>query len=143
MSLSPQQVTELRESWAALAADPETLTRTFYAELFRLAPQVAPMFATSDMAWQRSKLSAALALVVRHAGDIGTLGPALHDLGCRHAGFGVTEAHYRAVGRALLHALAVCLGPSFRPETRTAWAAAFGVVSAAMQAGSGPLRQSA
>ena len=53
----------------------------------------------------------------------------------RHSGYGVTEAHYRVVGEALLWTLERGLGPDFTPEVRAAWAKVYGVLAAAMQGG--------
>lgn len=135
MSLAPDHATAVRQSWVALSQDPETLTEAFYAELFRAAPEVRPMFAGSDMRAQRRKLAAALATVVHHADDLSAIVPALHDMGRRHVGYGVTDAQYDAVGRALIHAIACFHGPSFTPALRAAWIAAYSAVANAMRAG--------
>lgn len=60
--------------------------------------------------------------------------PTLRDLGRRHAGYGVTEAHYDTVGAALLWTLEQGLGSSFTPEVRTAWASAYGRLAGVMKA---------
>ncbi|MCV2868455.1 globin domain-containing protein [Defluviimonas sp. WL0002] len=135
MTLSPEDVTAIRQSWTALSMDPETLTQRFYAELFRIAPEVRPMFAGSDLQSQRRKLAAAIGMVVHHADRLAAVVPALEDLGRRHVGYGVTDAHYDAVGRALIHAIAEIHGPSFTPKIRNAWLAAYTAVAATMQAG--------
>ncbi len=60
--------------------------------------------------------------------------PTVRELGRRHAGYGVTEAHYDTVGAALLWTLEQGLGASFTPEVRAAWASAYGVLAGAMKA---------
>lgn len=135
MSLTPHQITELRESWNVLSRDPEALTAGFYARLFDIAPEVRPLFAGIDMDAQGSKLAVAVNLVVRHAANLAPVLPALADLGRRHAGYGVTEAHYDAVGQALIHAIGARLGDGFTPDCRAAWATAYAAVAATMQAG--------
>ena len=49
-----------------------------------------------------------------------------------HVGYGVREEHYATVGAALLWTLEQGLGEGFTPETRDAWAAAYGLLSSAM-----------
>ena len=62
-----------------------------------------------------------------------TLLPALRELGRRHAGYGVTDAHYDTVAAALLWTLEKGLGSRFTPEVRTAWARAYALIAGAMQ----------
>ena len=96
---------------------------------------VRPMFAKSDMGMQRGTLAAALAIVVHHADNLSSVAPALEDMGRRHVGYGVTDAHYDSVGRALIQAIAEFHGQSFTPAIRDAWAAAYGAVASTMKAG--------
>ena len=135
MTLSPETVATIRQSWVALKMDPDALTGRFYDALFRIDPSVRPMFAKSDMGAQRGKLAAALAIVVHHADNLSSVAPALEDMGRRHVGYGVTDAHYDSVGRALIQAIAEFHGQSFTPAIRDAWAAAYGAVASTMKAG--------
>ena len=66
---------------------------------------------------------------------IDTLVPKLHDLGRRHAGYGVTIVHYDVVADALLWTLEKGLGSQFTPEVREAWTTIYGVLAQTMQAG--------
>mmetsp|Transcript_6760 Transcript_6760/g.19106 ORF Transcript_6760/g.19106 Transcript_6760/m.19106 type:complete len:108 (-) Transcript_6760:187-510(-) len=54
----------------------------------------------------------------------------LRQLGTRHAGYGVQEEHFPAVGKALILSLRSCLGDSFTEEAEYAWTTAFGFISA-------------
>ncbi|WP_347311673.1 globin domain-containing protein [Defluviimonas sp. SAOS-178_SWC] len=135
MSLTPDHIAAIRQSWVALSMDPDTLTERFYAKLFRIAPGVRPLFANSDMRAQRRKLASAIAMVVHHADNLSAIAPALEDMGRRHVGYGATDAQYDAVGRALIHAIAGFHGPSFTQAMRDAWVAAYAAVAAAMMAG--------
>jgi len=60
--------------------------------------------------------------------------PTVRELGRRHAGYGVTDAHYDTVGVALLWTLERGLGSSFTPEVRAAWASAYGLLAGVMKA---------
>lgn len=135
MSLTPENIAEIRTSWMALSRDPEALTERFYDELFRIAPQVKPLFAETDMPAQRRKLAAAIGLIVRHAGDLSVVELALEELGRRHVAYGVTDAHYAAVGQALVQAIASRLDPTFTEATREAWTAAYAEIATIMQSG--------
>ena len=61
--------------------------------------------------------------------------PAVEDMGRRHAGYGVKDAHYSAVGSALLWTLEQSLGSGFTPEVKEAWTAAYGILAATMKNG--------
>jgi hemoglobin-like flavoprotein len=56
----------------------------------------------------------------------------LRQLGARHGGYGVVDAHYASVGTALLQTLAQGLGAAFTPEVRDAWAETYGLISRTM-----------
>jgi hemoglobin-like flavoprotein len=58
--------------------------------------------------------------------------PVLRNLGARHGGYGVQDAHYATVGGALLLTLEQGLGEAFTSEVREAWTAMYGVVSSTM-----------
>ncbi len=135
MSLTPEYIAEIRRSWMALSRDPDALTELFYDQLFRNAPEVKPLFAGTDLPEQRKKLAAAIGLVVRHVEDLSPVVPALQDLGRRHVAYAVRDAHYDAVGWALIHAIATRLGPQFTAVTQDAWVAAYTAVATTMQAG--------
>ena len=61
--------------------------------------------------------------------------PHVKALGARHAGYGVTVAHYGIVGDALMWTLERGLGDAFTPEVRSAWAKVYGVLAGTMQTG--------
>ena len=86
-----------------------------------------------DLASQRRKLIQTLTRVVVALDEIADLVPEIEALGRRHAGYGVTDAHYQTVGEALLWTLETGLGDSWTPEVETAWAAAYGFVADAMR----------
>lgn len=135
MTLTTDKIAILRASWSGAEPHAEDLLTRFYARLFEMAPEAAAMFEGTDMAAQKSKLGAALALVIREIETPGKILPALHALGRRHAEFGVTAADYDVVGAALLTAFAETLGDAFCDTTRDAWAAAYTSVASAMIAG--------
>ena len=141
MSLSAENIRDIRNSWNLLAEDAEGMTSTFYAELFRIAPEVRPMFSDANLKAQGKKLAGAIGLVVRHADNLGPVLAPLREMGARHADYGVTDEHYDVVAQALIATMTECLGDKFTEETRNAWVAAYTAVAATMQAGAADLRR--
>ena len=76
-----------------------------------------------------------LGVAVASLDRIQTLIPTLHDLGRRHAGYGVRDENYDIVAEALLWTLEQGLGPKFTPQVRDAWTTTYAVLARAMQHG--------
>ena len=110
------------------------VTELFYTRLFELDPSLRPLFA-SDMAGQRRKLGYMLTSAVKGLDRPEQLVPVLHELGRRHAGYGVMDRHFGTVGAALLSTLEQGLGPAFTAEVAEAWSAVYGFLCSAMQEG--------
>ncbi len=132
--MNPQQISAVRNTFALLVPQADSVARLFYARLFELDPQLRPLF-KADMAEQRSKLMAMLGAGVSGLDRLDTLVPVLRQLGARHVAYGVRDADYGTVGAALLDTLASGLGDTFTPETRAAWTEAYTLIAGTMQAG--------
>lgn len=104
---------------------------TFYAELFALDPSLRTLF-KGDMIVQGDKLMRMLEHVVDGLSNPSALLPAVQALGVKHVAYGVEARHYALVGTALLRTLRHELGADFTLETRSAWSAAFQLLSQAM-----------
>jgi len=113
---------------AGIAAD------LFYERLFYLAPSLRHMF-PADMRDQKRKLMMMIAMAVNGLTDLDTLAPQLMQLGARHAGYGVTDGHYKVVGEALIWTLERGLADQFTPEVERAWVRVYLLLAATMQAG--------
>jgi hemoglobin-like flavoprotein len=87
------------------------------------------------MQHQREKLVRALAMLVRGLGEPDALVPSLQQLGARHAGYGVTAAHYVVVGEALIDTLDLLSPDRLDAATRAAWVRLYGWVAATMLTG--------
>ena len=124
----------VRSSWAVVAPNEAAVATLFYRHLLTLDPALKPMF-SGDMTVQGEKLmsmiGAALTLLDRPA----QLVPVLRSLGGRHHGYGVRDAHYAVVGKALLQTLQDGLAVAFTDEVRAAWTTVYGVLAAEMMAG--------
>jgi hemoglobin-like flavoprotein len=106
----------------------------FYERLFELDPSLRPLF-RGDLARQGQMLMAMIAGAVNGLRNIPQLTPVLRQLGARHVAYGVEDAHYATVGKALLWTLEQGLGDAFTLEVREAWTIAYGLLAGTMQEG--------
>ena len=72
-------------------------------------------------------------MAVSSLDNLGALGKTVEDLGRRHAGYGVKDAHYDSVGAALLWTLEQGLGAAWTPEAAAAWKEVYGLLSGIMR----------
>lgn len=121
----------IRASFDLVAPRSAKLMDTFYGLLFERYPQVRPLF-PADMSGQKQHLTAAVALVVKHADNLAALEPALMEMGERHVRYGAKAEYYPLVGATMLDALAKIAGPAWTDELREDWAWALNSVTAAM-----------
>jgi hemoglobin-like flavoprotein len=130
-AVTPDQIEVVQTSFAEVLPISEQASEIFYARLFELAPSVRALF-KGDMTEQGRKLMAMLTTVVSLLDKPEVLVPAAQRLAQRHVGYGAQPAHYAIVGEALIDTLAKGLGAEFTPATRTAWLAAYGLLSSVM-----------
>jgi hemoglobin-like flavoprotein len=131
--MTPEQKAAVKQTWAQVVPSADTAASLFYDRLFEIDPNTRPLFRPERMPEQRRKLVQALAAVVSGLDNLAAMLPAIQELGRRHAGYGVTEAHYRSVGAALLWTLERGLGPDWTEQAASAWAEAYSTVSGAMR----------
>jgi nitric oxide dioxygenase len=129
--MTPEQVGLVQQSFAQVAPIADKAAEIFYDRLFEVAPAVKPLF-SGDMAEQRRKLMATLAVVVGGLSDLPSVLPAASALAKRHVAYGARPEHYPVVGDALLWTLARGLGPQWTPEVAAAWTAAYTTLSGFM-----------
>jgi len=130
--VNPDEIKLIQESFKKVAPIAETAAELFYGRLFELDPSLKSLF-KGDMKEQGAKLMATLTVVVNGIGDLNSLVPAVQDLGRRHAGYGVKDAHYATVGEALIWTLGQGLGADFTEDVSEAWIAAYGVLASTMK----------
>ena len=135
--MSPEQKALVKETWLKVAPIADAATRLFYDRLFEIDVTTRPLFKTTDLTEQRRKLIQALTMVVQGLDHLEALVPAIADLGQRHAQFGVTDAHYDAVGAALLWTLEQGLGSGWTPEVKIAWSSAYAQLADVMRGAAG------
>jgi len=132
--MTPEQIADVRSSFAAIRPISAQAAALFYTRLFQLDPSLRPMF-TRDLQEQGRMLMQVLGVAVASLDRIQTLIPTLHDLGRRHAGYGVRDENYDVVAEALLWTLEQGLGPKFTPQVRDAWTTTYAVLARTMQHG--------
>jgi hemoglobin-like flavoprotein len=132
-AVTEQQIDLVQGSWRAVLAVSDTFAEIFYGKLFSLDPSLRPLFARTSMKEQGRSLAAMLSVATRGLSHPDRIALAVHQLGRRHAGYGVQPAHYEIFREALIWALQKCFGEAFTPETRAAWLAAYAFFAAKMQ----------
>jgi hemoglobin-like flavoprotein len=130
--MTPQQIALVQSSYSRLGPEKARVGVNLLARLFAADPQARGLF--KNNANHAPIFNGALQLVVKGLSDTESLLPMVSALGCRHAIYGVEARHYAAAGGALVGALDDVMGPDFTPEVRDAWIAAYGLLSATMQA---------
>jgi hemoglobin-like flavoprotein len=131
--LTPRQRAVVRDTWAQVAPTAPAAAALFYGRLFEQAPALRGLFAHADMGAQYQKLTQMLGAAVAHLDRLDDLAPAVEGLGRRHAGYGVRDADYAAVGAALLWTLERGLGDAFTPEARAAWTTTYELLAGIMR----------
>src|SRR5260221_6901554 len=129
--MNPTQIKLVQDSFSKVAPISEQAAVIFYDRLFEAAPTVRAMF-PNDMAEQRKKLMATLAVVVNGLSNLEAILPAASALAKRHVNYGAKPEHYPVVAGALLWTLGQGLGGAWTPELAAAWTAAYGTLSGFM-----------
>jgi len=122
----------LERSFEQVKPQAIAFSASFYETLFRLNPQLKPMFAHTSPEAQQKKLIFSLAAIVENLRNPDMLGPALASLGARHCEVGTLEQHYPLVGHALLDTFAAYLGEDWTPELAEHWLAAYEAIANTM-----------
>jgi hemoglobin-like flavoprotein len=123
----------IQKTWAQVVPIADQAAAIFYQRLFEINPGIRPLFRTTDMSQQRKKLLQILGVAVSSLDNLGALSKTVEDLGRRHAGYGVTDAHYDSVGVALLWTLEQGLGEAWTPDAAAAWKEVYGLLSSIMR----------
>ena len=129
--LTNDQVKLVKENWAAVKPIKDTAADLFYNKLFELDPSIRELF-KEDISIQKKALMATISFAVATLNHPDKLIPAVQELGGRHKGYGVTEAHYGTVGAALLWTLEQGLGEAWTPEAKEAWTEVYRILSSTM-----------
>ncbi|KAL9952372.1 hypothetical protein ACROYT_G039622 [Oculina patagonica] len=147
--ITQQQITLVQDTWKLVNGDLEQVGLEFYIRLFKENPEVLQLFSfrdvdnsdedamRTDTRLKRQGLVTMqhVDLAVASLNDLGSIVPALKDLGARHTMYKVEEHHFAPVGAALLDTLDKGLGEKFTTEVKEAWTVVYGIVADTMKAG--------
>jgi len=112
----------------------DAAAQAFYQRLFEMDPSLRSLF-THEPAEQRRKFMDMLATLIAGLDRLHILLPEIHELGRRHADYGVKPEHYAVAGVALLGAVEQTLGHQLADDARSAWIQAYELLTNAMRVG--------
>jgi len=130
--MTPEQIDLVQSSFKKVAPIADTAADIFYDRLFEIAPDTRALF-PEVMTDQKKKLMTMIGVAVNGLKDLDAIVPAVKELGARHQGYKVTDAHYDSVGAALIYTLGKGLGDEFTPETEAAWTETYGLLAGVMK----------
>jgi len=130
--LSSEEINLVDVSFQQLIESGDEPIRRFYEKLFATAPQFRKLF-SNDTDRQARKFLQSLKLIVNSLSSIERASPVLHGLGHRHQGYGVKPEDYDVVGAVLIETLQETLTEKFSDDAKTAWIAAYRMISTAMR----------
>lgn len=118
----------VRATAPLLKENGETLTRHFYARMFRGNPELREVFNQGHQqgGQQQRALAAAVAAYAEHIDDPSVLAPVVNRIVHKHVSLGIRAEHYPIVGRHLLASISEVLGDLASEALLEAWAAAYG-----------------
>ena len=132
--MTPAEKNLVQTTFATLVPIADQAAALFYGRLFEMDPSLRPLF-KGDLGEQGKKLMTMIGVAVKGLDTLDELVPAVKNLGRRHAGYGVKDAHYDTVGGALLWTLEKGLGSAFTPDVKAAWTTVYTVLATTMKAG--------
>ena len=119
-SLTIQEQALVLETFVDAVESYTRLSALFYAELFRLDPQLRALF-PPDLLEQERKLMRALAKLIHLIGDPKDFRQEVLQIVERHKAYNVKPIDYLTFGDAFVTTLGAVLGERFTPEAREAW----------------------
>lgn len=133
--MDPQVSRLVRETWSSIQPRSTEFSARFYELLFAADPDARDLFRNTDMPEQSRKFGDMLTEMIAMLESPDHLVAEAAASGRRHAGYGVEDRHYEAVGAALLRALEEGLGPGFDAQHREAWREMYALIAALMRRG--------
>ena len=130
--MTPEQIDIVQSTFKKVAPIADTAADIFYDKLFEIDPGSRALF-PEVMTDQKKKLMQMIGVAVNGLKDLDAIVPAVQELGARHKGYAVTDAHYDSVATALLFTLGKGLGDDFTPEAEAAWTETYGLLAGVMK----------
>lgn len=126
--LTNRQKAIVNQTVPVLQTHGETLTRHFYARMFRVNPEIQAYFnpAHQRSGSQQRALAGAILAYAQHIDNPAALSEAVELIAQKHASLRIKPEHYPIVGDNLLASIREVLGEAATDEVIDAWAAAYG-----------------
>ena len=131
--MTPELLHLVQSSYATLGDGAPAMAADFYRRLFDADPTARDLFVDGPDI-MAVKFAAELEAIVEAITSYESFALRVKDLAGRHVQYGVQTHHYRAVGDALVGALAAHLEDIWNPEYETAWRRAYNLVAEMMMA---------
>ena len=131
--MTQNNITLVKDSWALIAQlEMELVGSLFYNRLFDILPEVKPMFTRTPLPEQSKKLLTMLSYIIDKLDKLDEIIGEVKKLARRHTQYGVKDAHYTAVGSALLWTLEQGLGKAWNEALEQAWTEVYTTLAGAM-----------
>jgi nitric oxide dioxygenase len=131
MTLTPDRISLIRQTFHDLAAEKQTASQRFYELLFEIAPDLRSLF-RGDMGNQGMRFMSTLGTILDDIDNPEALAPHVERLAKGHAALGVRPAHFAPMGEALIRTMEETLGSRFPEGARAAWEEAYGFIARQM-----------
>jgi hemoglobin-like flavoprotein len=118
--VTDRKILIIKTTWSYAISQPELVGEMFYEALFEIDPGLQAMF-PRDMEQQVRKLTDMITYMVSRLQTMSEIQKDIDAMAVRHAGYGVKDAHYETVGRALLQVLEQRLEDQWDQEAAEAW----------------------
>lgn len=112
----------------------QTITRTFYRNMFSAHPELTNLFNMGNQASgvQQQSLAAAVFAYAANIDNAKALGPVVSRIVHKHASVGIQADHYPIVGKYLLGAIKEVLGDAATQPLMDAWSEAYAELAGAL-----------
>lgn len=125
MKLSPASEAIVKATAGVVAANAETITETFYPDMFAAHPELMRVFNKANQAVGEQPKALAASVVAYAVNlidpDAPDFTPVMHRIAHKHVSLGIRAQEYTIVGHHLMKAVGQVLGDAVTPEVAAAW----------------------
>ena len=125
MKLSPASEAIVKATAAVVAEHAETITQTFYPDMFAAHPELMRVFNKANQAVGEQPKALAASVVAYAVNlidpDAPDFTPVMQRIAHKHVSLGIKAQEYTIVGHHLLKAVKTVLGDAITPEVAAAW----------------------
>lgn len=125
MKLSPASEAIVKATAGVVAENAETITRTFYPDMFAAHPELMRVFNKANQAIGEQPKALAASVVAYAVNlidpDAPDFTPVMQRIAHKHVSLGIKAQEYTIVGHHLMKAVGAVLGDAVTPEVAAAW----------------------